>query len=80
MEEVDYISFGEWCEKFAGEQTRFGDFARENKEDSAFTGDFYVKILAHLYDSNASEECIETFREMWEIYMQEVLTRDEDDD
>lgn len=70
------VTFYQYAKQYIEEDSAFGDLARDMRDDKSFPKEscYYDVILAHLECHNACDECIETFNQAYEAYLQMLNT------
>ena len=63
------MTFKEWIKQFDSEDSPRGDLAKDICKDESFPDtDEYEKMIDHLTNHDACEECIQVFSEVYTDY------------
>ena len=70
------MSFKTWIKQFQGEDSPLGDLAEDIDRDKSFPcTDKFEKMISHLVNHNACEECIREFSEAYIEYMTDEVNK-----
>ena len=70
------MTFKTWIKQFQGEDSPLGDLAEDIDRDKSFPyTDRYEKMISHLVNHNACEECIREFSGAYIEYMTDEVNK-----